>query len=241
MTRFATRLRAAMEERGWVPQDVADATGVSVQAVRKWLGSRGMPSEGSLERVCLATGLTMKELGMPGGGQAPVELPSRRAMSTRERIVRMADEGRTEEQICQALKVPGKVVGRVLRQARARPTEVTPAPKDCVPEWLRATMAAPSYESRACPVCGSPGPLERHHLVRRSQGGTDGPTVTLCHDCHMAVHAQRLHVRWVPVAHTAYGLAYGCSGGHYEYLQREGNTFDLMGDPGWRMLNARRD
>ena len=194
MTRFATRLGAVMDERGWRPQDVADAAWVSVQAVRKWLGSRGMPSE-----------------------------------------------GRTEAQICRALKVSGKVVSRVLRQARARPREATPAPKDCVPEWLRATMAAPSYESRACPVCGSPGPLERHHLVRRSQGGSKGPTVTLCHDCHMAVHAQRLHIRWVPVAHTAYGLAYGCSGGHYEYLRREGSTFELMDEPGWRRFNARRD
>lgn len=241
MTRFATRLGAVMDERGWRPQDVADAAGVSVQAVRKWLGSRGMPSEGSLARVCDATGLAPQELGMPGGGQVPVDIPSPRAVSTRERIVRMADEGRTEAQICRALKVSGKVVSRVLRQARARPREATPAPKDCVPEWLRATMAAPSYESRACPVCGSPGPLERHHLVRRSQGGSKGPTVTLCHDCHMAVHAQRLHIRWAPVAHTAYGLAYGCSGGHYEYLRREGSTFELMDEPGWRRFNARRD
>lgn len=241
MTRFAARLGAAMAERGWTPRDVADRAGLSANTVRKWLGGRGMPSEGSLERVCDATGLSPQALGMPGGGRQPVGLPSKRAMSTRERIVRMADEGRTEAQICRALKVSGKVVSRVLRQARARPREATPAPKDCVPEWLRATMAAPSYESRACPVCGSPGPLERHHLVRRSQGGSKGPTVTLCHDCHMAVHAQRLHIRWVPVAHTAYGLAYGCSGGHYEYLRREGSTFELMDEPGWRRFNARRD
>ncbi len=241
MTRFAARLGAAMAERGWTPRDVADRAGLSANTVRKWLGGRGMPSEGSLERVCDATGLSPQALGMPGGGRQPVGLPSKRAMSARELIVRMSDEGRTEAQICRALKVSGKVVSRVLRQARARPREATPAPKDCVPEWLRATMAAPSYESRACPVCGSPGPLERHHLVRRSQGGSKGPTVTLCHDCHMAVHAQRLHIRWVPVAHTAYGLAYGCSGGHYEYLRREGSTFELMDEPGWRRFNARRD
>lgn len=241
MTRFAARLGAAMAERGWTPRDVADRAGLSANTVRKWLGGRGMPSEGSLERVCDATGLSPQALGMPGGGRQSVGLPSKRAMSTRELIVRMSDEGRGEAEIGQALRVPGKVVSRVLRQARATPREVTPAPKGCVPEWLRATMAAPSYESVRCPICGSAGPLERHHLVRRSQGGGDGPTVTLCHDCHMAVHDQRLHVRWVPVAHTAYGLAYGCSGGHYEFLRREGSTFELMGEPGWRRFNARRD
>lgn len=241
MTRFAARLGAAMAERGWTPRDVADRAGLSANTVRKWLGGRGMPSEGSLERVCDATGLSPQALGMPGGGRQPVGLPSKRAMSVRELIVRMSDEGRVEAEIGQALKLPGKVVSRVLRQARATPREVTPAPKDCVPEWLRATMAAPSYESVRCPICGSPGPLERHHLVRRSQGGSKGPTVTLCHDCHMAVHAQRLHIRWVPVARTVYGLAYGCSGGHYEYLRREGSTFELMDEPGWRRFNARRD
>lgn len=164
-------------------------------------------------------------------------------MSTVEKAPRrvMADAGATPAEIARRYAIPATTVERILRQMSARPRPVTPAPKDAVAEWLRDAMRAPSCHFARCPVCGSPGPLERHHVVRRSQGGGAGPTVTLCHDCHMAVHAQRLHIRWVPVAHTAYGLAYGCSGGHYEYLRREGSTFELMDEPGWRRFNARRD
>lgn len=36
--------------------------------------------------------------------------------------------------------------------------------------------------------CRKKGPdLEQHHLVRRSKGGTAGPTAWLCHDCHQKI------------------------------------------------------
>ncbi|MCR4340080.1 MAG: HNH endonuclease [Gemmatimonadaceae bacterium] len=40
-----------------------------------------------------------------------------------------------------------------------------------------------------CRSCGSPGPIEMHHLVNRSQRGDDVPgnLVPLCLDCHRSI------------------------------------------------------
>ena len=52
-------------------------------------------------------------------------------------------------------------------------------------------MDAPSLpDSPFCAVCGSTYKVERHHVVRRSQGGTLGPTVPLCIECHTKHHSQ---------------------------------------------------
>lgn len=73
-------------------------------------------------------------------------------------------------------------------------------------EHRRRLMDAPSIESRWCPFCGRPS-TNRHHIVPRSAGGTDGPTVTVCGfgnagGCHGKLHASRLHLdyrdgRWM--------------------------------------------
>lgn len=50
-------------------------------------------------------------------------------------------------------------------------------------------MSAPSLpDSPFCCVCGDTYKVERHHVVRRSQGGTDGPTLPLCDGCHDQLH-----------------------------------------------------
>jgi 5-methylcytosine-specific restriction endonuclease McrA len=42
-----------------------------------------------------------------------------------------------------------------------------------------------------CQACGSMSGLEVHHMQRRSQLGddSDGNLITLCSDCHGAIHA----------------------------------------------------
>jgi hypothetical protein len=47
-----------------------------------------------------------------------------------------------------------------------------------------------------CASCGISGHTERHHVVPRSQGGHDGPLLTLCRECHGSAHARTLHFRW---------------------------------------------
>lgn len=44
-----------------------------------------------------------------------------------------------------------------------------------------------------CRVCGKPAPNELHHLIPRSQGGSDTESnmVPMCHDDHMAVEARK--------------------------------------------------
>jgi 5-methylcytosine-specific restriction endonuclease McrA len=50
-------------------------------------------------------------------------------------------------------------------------------------------------EGWRCQACGSLVGLEIHHIQRRSQSGDDseGNLITLCSDCHRAMHA--LHTR----------------------------------------------
>lgn len=67
-------------------------------------------------------------------------------------------------------------------------------------EQQRKLMSAPSWESELCPICGRPVGC-RHHVIPRSAGGTDGPTVTLCGSgnadgCHGMVHQKKLHLRY---------------------------------------------
>lgn len=62
-------------------------------------------------------------------------------------------------------------------------------------------MSATTIRGDRCIVCGRPA-SENHHLVYRSHGGKDGPTVPLCgfgntSGCHGAVHANRLHFRYM--------------------------------------------
>lgn len=66
-------------------------------------------------------------------------------------------------------------------------------------EYQKAMMSLPSIESAICPFCGKPA-AERHHIVPRSQGGTKGPTITVCgfgntSGCHGLLHSHHLHLK----------------------------------------------
>lgn len=39
-----------------------------------------------------------------------------------------------------------------------------------------------------CWICGLTSSLEEHHIVPRTYGGSNGPTITLCSICHTAIH-----------------------------------------------------
>lgn len=41
-------------------------------------------------------------------------------------------------------------------------------------------------------MCGNSGELEEHHVVPRSYGGSSGPTVTICTECHTVTHKTAL-------------------------------------------------
>lgn len=63
-----------------------------------------------------------------------------------------------------------------------------------------ALMEAPSYTPGRCVVCGRT-PVQAHHLVPRSHGGSKGPVVHLCglgnaSGCHGKAHSHRLHFRY---------------------------------------------
>lgn len=61
-------------------------------------------------------------------------------------------------------------------------------------------MGRPSVDGPLCAFCGSVA-RNRHHVVPRSQGGADGPTVAVCGSgnldgCHGLLHAHFLHIDW---------------------------------------------
>ena len=67
-------------------------------------------------------------------------------------------------------------------------------------ELDKALMNAPSIESMWCPFCGRIA-TQKHHIVPRSRGGKDGPTVNVCglgnaSGCHGKLHQHRLHLRY---------------------------------------------
>ncbi len=69
---------------------------------------------------------------------------------------------------------------------------------EAVNERDKRLMRGPSIESEWCPFCGRPS-TNRHHIVPRSRGGKDGPTVTVCglgnaSGCHGLLHQHRIHL-----------------------------------------------
>lgn len=59
-------------------------------------------------------------------------------------------------------------------------------------------MSAPSWETLLCPFCGKRF-QSRHHIVYRSRGGENGPTITVCgvdnvSGCHGLIHQGFLHL-----------------------------------------------
>ena len=94
-------------------------------------------------------------------------------------------------------------------------------------EYERAMMGAPSIELPYCPFCGRPA-TNKHHIVPRSHGGTNGPTITVCgfgnaSGCHGKLHDHRLTLRYT---------------GEWEFLEtREPTKIDkAMTMEGWRKL-----
>lgn len=62
-------------------------------------------------------------------------------------------------------------------------------------------MGQPSIETRMCCICGMRPAQNRHHVVPRSRGGRNGPTVTVCglgnaNGCHGLLHSHRAHLRY---------------------------------------------
>ena len=100
-------------------------------------------------------------------------------------------------------------------------------------EYEKVLMDKPSINSPWCVFCGRPA-TERHHIVFRSQGGSDGPTVSVCgwgnvSGCHALLHAHKLHMRW--------------NDGRWEYLRTMDSVKeqDALGLSGWRPVHVRKE
>ena len=92
-----------------------------------------------------------------------------------------------------------------------------------------ALMGAPSIITACCPFCS--GQLtNRHHIVPRSQGGTNGPTIDVCgmgnaSGCHGKLHSHKLHLRYID---------------GWQYLETDEPTKyqKALGMDGWRYLEG---
>lgn len=65
---------------------------------------------------------------------------------------------------------------------------------------LGALMDKPSITGPICPFCGRKA-TQAHHIVPRSLGGTNGPTIKVCGfgnaaGCHGLLEQHKLHLRW---------------------------------------------
>ena len=91
----------------------------------------------------------------------------------------------------------------------------------------QALMGKPSIECIWCPFCGRPA-TNRHHIVYKSRGGKDGPTIAVCgmgnaSGCHGKLHQHLLHLRYTD---------------RWEYLETDEPTKyqDALEMEGWRPL-----
>lgn len=89
-------------------------------------------------------------------------------------------------------------------------------------------MNAPSWETILCPFCGRRF-QSRHHIVYRSRGGHNGPTITVCgtdnsSGCHGLLHQHKLHLDYIS----------GC----WQFLRTEFAMKDEQADElkGWHPL-----
>lgn len=114
--------------------------------------------------------------------------------------------------------------------------------KTTLPEMWWPLMYGPTIETKYCPVCGVPGPLEKHHPVRRSAGklfDENGreikkPTISLCHECHhLLAHKYRLFFNFVQKC-----VPYEYGNGHWEYLETKEPTSFLVAltMDGWKPM-----
>ena len=71
-------------------------------------------------------------------------------------------------------------------------------------EYDAANLNAPSIDADKnglCAICHMRPASNRHHIVPRSHGGTDGPTIAVCGNgnvsgCHGLLHAGRIYLRY---------------------------------------------
>ena len=58
----------------------------------------------------------------------------------------------------------------------------------------RTRKAVYEREGYRCALCDSTRQLELHHIIKRSQGGTDNPEnlICLCHYCHLMAHGEKV-------------------------------------------------
>jgi len=64
-----------------------------------------------------------------------------------------------------------------------------------------------------CARCATTANLETHHVVPRCNGGGDGATQVLCHDCHVRLHAEAGHyAAWGRAGAQAVMALYGAEG-----------------------------
>lgn len=90
----------------------------------------------------------------------------------------------------------------------------------------RELMDKPSIFRDRCPFCGNLT-QNNHHIVPRSQGGHNGPTVSVCGmgntgGCHGKLHQHRIHLRW---------------NNGWEWLETEPMKYDkALEMDGWRKL-----
>lgn len=93
--------------------------------------------------------------------------------------------------------------------------------------YERELMDKPSYRSESCPVCGRPA-TNQHHVVYRSHGGGNGPTISLCgfgnaSGCHGLAHRHMLHFRYH-------------GGWQFRFTDEPVGEMTALELPGWRYL-----
>lgn len=97
-------------------------------------------------------------------------------------------------------KTPMRRGDSQLKRSRVKPKRATPrrrpAPRWSFDDWLDAGPFLEARSGGVCEWCGKPGQLERHHRMRRRDGGETFPNLlVLCSEDHAWAHAHPVKAR----------------------------------------------
>lgn len=110
-------------------------------------------------------------------------------------------------------------------------------------ELTRPMLSAPTVRAPYCLVCHSDA-TDQHHVIQKGMGGAkeEGPTLSLCRECHDLAHNKRLHFRWVDTGsvktNTIKRYTFAAFGnGHWEYIRTEPCKYEIALEcNGWERL-----
>lgn len=81
-----SRISQLRADRGWSEYRLAEASGISQSSISSWYSKNRVPSVGSLEKICMALGITVSQFFEEGGEKIRLTDMQKRLLKGWERL-----------------------------------------------------------------------------------------------------------------------------------------------------------